>query len=724
MAPSTLQLAAPAPETAPGLPHPLGATAVPDGINFAVASSTAAGLRLVLLDPDDGTVLTEIAFPAEHRIGAVFTMTVRGLDPRRCHYGYRVQDAQGRLSPVILDPYARSLAGAGSWGERPQYRSAVLEDTFDWTGDRHPRIPHSELVIYETHVRGYTHHPSSGVTHPGTYAGLIEKIPHLQRLGVNCVELLPVFAFDETDNTYTSPDTGLPLRNFWGYNSVGFFAPTPGYATDSSPARAPRELKQLIKSLHRAGIEVVLDVVFNHTAEGDRRGPTLSFRALDEAAYYRIGPDGQYVNLTATGNTVNCNHPLTRAFILDCLRYWATEYRVDGFRFDMASILARGTDGALLPNPPLLEAIAHDPVLAHCKLIAEATDAAGSYQVGSFPGYHRWAEWNMRYRDAIRRLLLARPGSAAAFAPRLIGSPDLYPGRGAAPSVNYITCHDGLTLADWTAYDRRHNEANGEGGHDGIPDEDSWNCGHEGPTDDPAVLRLRHRMATTALLLLFASQGVPMLLAGDEFGRTQGGNNNTYCQDSALSWVDWNHRQSHAGLLEFTRRCLAFRRAHPALHRLTHADSAPRPGHCYPPVSWHGTAPWQPDWSESSTLVAAVLYEHAAVPDCVYLAVNTGDADREVQLPPPPPGTGWHLFADTARTPDSAAHEPGDEPRLSSDHHTLGAHCALLVTAKPLAQPHRDRRRSASGSRSARPLRDDGHRTVQAGQPEPRLQGR
>ena len=667
-----------------GTPEPPGASVVPGGINFAVSSSTATGMRLVLMRPGDGSVLAEFPFPAEHRVGAVFTMTVRGLEPGAFHYGYRVEHGPN-LSPVILDPYARELAGSEGWGSRPRYRSAVPADDFDWGAGTAPRIPLDELVVYELHVRGYTRHPSSGVRSPGTYAGLREKIPYLKELGVNCVELLPVFEFDETDNTYSSPTTGEPLRNFWGYNTVGFFAPKADYAADATPGGAARELKALVRALHEAGIEVVLDVVFNHTAEGDHRGPVLSFKALDEAAYYLLD-GGEHQNLTATGNTVNCNHPVARAFILDCLRYWVTEYRVDGFRFDMASILARGTDGALLANPPLLEAIAHDPVLADTKLIAEASDAAGTYQVGSFPGYGRWGEWNMRYRDAIRRFLLGHRGSAGEFATRLVGSPDLYAGRGATPSVNYITCHDGLTLADWTSYDRRHNEANGEGGRDGIPDEDSGNCGHEGPTDDPQILRLRARQARNALLLLLVSQGVPMLLAGDEFGRSQQGNNNTYSQDGPLGWVDWSGTDTDSGAAtaRFTRRCLALRAAHPVLRRTAHPDGVARPGLPYPSVSWHGEQPWQPDWSPDSTLLAAVLCEPApgAGPDCVYLAVNTGAQPRTVALPPAPEGMAWHLFADTGAEPGCEVFPVGGEPRLHAQSHTLLAHSAVLLVAR------------------------------------------
>ncbi|MEU0688400.1 glycogen debranching protein [Streptomyces uncialis] len=674
------------PRVSAGTPHPFGATPVPGGVNFAVGSSVATAMDLVLMRPGDGGPVAEIPFDPGHRVGDVFTMTVAGLVPGRFHYGYRVRYADGTRSPVVLDPYARELAGSGGWGRRPRYRSALPPAGFDWGASRPPRVPADRLVVYELHVRGFTRHPSSGVRAPGTYAGVRERIPYLKELGVTCVELLPVFEFDETDNTYSSPATGEPLRNLWGYNSVGFFAPKADYAADRSPGGPTRELKSLVKELHEAGIEVVLDVVFNHTAEGDHRGPTQSFRALDEAAYYLLDADGTPLNLTATGNTVNCNHPVTRALILDCLRYWVTEFRVDGFRFDMASVLARGTDGALLDNPPLLEAIAHDPVLAHCRLIAEASDAAGSYQVGSFPAYGRFAEWNMRYRDAIRRFLLGHPGSAAEFAARLTGSPDLYPDRGPMASVNYITCHDGLTLADWTSYDRRHNEANGEGGLDGIPDEDSDNCGHEGPTDDPDVLRLRGRRTRTALLLLLASRGTPMLLAGDEFGRTQQGNNNAYSQDGPLGWVDWDLLDGDgARTALFTRRCLELRRAHPALHRPRHPRGPGRPGCPYPPVSLHGEQPWRPDRSPSARLLAAVLCE--PVPeggfDCVFLAANTGPQERTLLLPPAPDDTRWCLFADTGAGPGREVFAVGGEPPLDGARFTLAAHAAVLLVARP-----------------------------------------
>ncbi|MFI7276584.1 glycogen debranching protein [Streptomyces sp. NPDC049879] len=668
---------------------PPGAHVVPGGVRFALRTA-APDAWLVLMRPDDGAVLREIRMDRAPGAGGLHTVTVPGLVPGTFHYGFRVAPRPGGTgpSPVLLDPYAAELGGGGAWGERPAYRSALPDGSFDWGDDRPPGIPAADLVVYELHVRGFTRHGSSGVARPGTYAGLREKIPYLRQLGVNCVELLPVAEFDETDNTYTDPATGRPLPNYWGYNTVGFLAPKAAYAADRRPGGPGRELKELVKALHAAGIEVLLDVVLGHTAEGDRRGPLLSFRALDEPAYYLLGPDGAYRNLTATGNTVNANHPVTRAFLLDCLRHWATEYRVDGFRFDMASILARGTDGALLEEPPLLAEIAADPVLAGRRLIAEATDAAGAYQVGSFPHHGRFAEWNMRYRDAARRLLAGRPGSVAEFATRLVGSPDLYAGRPATASVNYVTCHDGYTLADLTTYERRRNEANGEGGRDGVADEDSWNCGHEGPTRNLDIRRLRERQARNAFLLLLTSQGVPMFPAGDELGRTQRGNNNAYSQDSPTGWLDWAGLARHRDLYTFVRRCLAFRRAEPVLRREHHPVDTLPDGWPLPPVSWHGEEPGQPDWSEGSTLLAALLHEErpspGGPPSTVYLAVNSGHGPRALRVPDPPPGTRWHLFADTAAPPGRQAHRAGAEPPCPSPHHSLAAHSALALVARPL----------------------------------------
>lgn len=517
----------------PGRSLPFGATSVPGGVNFSVYSTGARSVHLVLFRCGEREAYAELPFPPEFRIGAVWAMTVFDLDYEALEYGYRVDGPAdpgtgGRYDPgsVLADPYAKRMSGRSVWGEEPdrerpyQYRSQLAFDDFDWRGDAPLRIPADELVVYEAHLRGFTRHESSGVSHPGTYAGLVEKIPYLRQLGVNCVELLPVFEFDEFENSRFVD--GRRLYNYWGYSTVGFFAPKAGYAATGALGMAVDEFKTMVRELHRAGIEVLLDVVFNHTAEGNERGPTISFRGLDDATYYLLTPEGHYVDFSGTGNTLNCNHPVVRGFILDCLRYWASEYHVDGFRFDLASILDRGLDGAPLPNPPLLEALAADPVLRDCKLIAEAWDAGGLYQVGSFPAYGRWAEWNGRYRDAARRWLKGDAGLAGEMATRMVGSPDLYPGRGPLASVNFITCHDGFTLADSVSFQDKHNEANGEGNRDGSDDNNTWNHGVEGPTDDPGIERLRVRQQKNALLLLLTSQGIPMLLAGDERGRSQG----------------------------------------------------------------------------------------------------------------------------------------------------------------------------------------------------------
>ncbi|KAA6212710.1 glycogen-debranching protein [Streptomyces albofaciens JCM 4342] len=668
----------------PGAATPLGAHPVPGGIRFAVSAPRAEAVHLLLTV---GDAEWEIPFPRAHRTGAVFTMTVHGLEPGPVRYAYRVFGAgeeEGKTVPV--DPYARRLVGAEHWGRRPEYRSALpsaASGDFAWGEDRRPGIAPQDLVVYEVHVRGFTRHPSARVPAPGTYAALREKIPYLRELGINCVELLPVFEFDETDNTFHAPDTGAPLRNYWGYNPVSFFAPKAGYAAE--PAEAARELKELVRELHRAGIEIILDVVFNHTGEGGPAGPALGFRGLDEDAFYLRAADGSYLNLTATGNTVNGAHPRTGSLILESLRYWAHEFHVDGFRFDMAPILARGREGALQDRPYLLEAIAEDPVLADCKLIAEATDATGADLVGAFPAFGRWMEWNGRFRDTVRRFLTGRPGTAADLALRLTGSPDLFPDRGPAASVNYVTCHDGFTLADWSAYDRPHNEANGEGGADGIADNDSWNCGAEGPSADPVVRRLRRRQARNAFLLLLLSQGVPMFPAGDEFGRTQRGNNNAYSQDTAWNWVDWGLREREADLFTFVRRCLAFRRAHPLLRRARFpADGTPA-GWVHPPVSWHGRRPWEPDWSAHSLLLCALLYERTArgEDDAVFLAANSHDHPMTVEPPPAPAGTRWHVFADSAAD-GVGAHPPGEEEPLEpAGPLSVAEHSLVVLTALP-----------------------------------------
>ena len=456
-------------------------------------------------------------------------MVVFGLDYENIEYGYRMD---GPFNPrtgdrlistkILSDPYAKALGGRDVWGKQPdwndiyQHRSRLVLDDFDWEGDQPLEIPSEDLVIYEAHVRGFTKHPSSDVKFPGTFAGLRQKISYLKELGVNCIELLPVYEFDEFENSRVNEATGQLLMQYWGYSTVGFFAPKAGYAATGKLGMQVDEFKHLVKELHRAGIEVFLDVVFNHTAEGNEMGPYISFRGLDNRVYYMLTPDGYYFNFSGTGNTLNCNNPIVRGMVLDCLRYWAAEYHIDGFRFDLAAILGRDPLGYPLPNPPLLETLAFDPVLAKCKLIAEAWDAGGLYQVGSFPAYFRWGEWNGKYRDTMRKFLKGEAGMVSQMAQRLTGSPDLYAGRGATASVNFFIAHDGFTLMDLVSYNEKHNWANGENNNDGGNDNDSWNCGWEGPTDDPGINALRRRQIKNAVSMLMVSQGVPMILMGDE----------------------------------------------------------------------------------------------------------------------------------------------------------------------------------------------------------------
>ncbi|MFD6984562.1 glycogen debranching protein, partial [Streptomyces sp. NPDC059956] len=563
-----------------------------------------------------------------------------------------------------------------------QYRSRVCLQDFDWGDDTPLGIPAEDLVVYETHVRGFTRHPSSQVTAPGTFAGLREKIPYLKELGINCIELLPVFEFDESDNPRTNPETGEQLFDYWGYNTVSFFAPKAGYAATGRYGMQGDEFRTLIKDLHAAGIEVILDVVFNHTAEGNEHGPTISFKGLDNATYYMLTPEGYYFNFSGTGNTVNCNHPVVRNFVLDCLRHWVADYHIDGFRFDLAAILGRSPDGTPLPNPPLLELLAYDPVLRHTKLIAEAWDAGGLYEVGNFPAYGRWAEWNGKYRDTVRSFLKGDPGVTGELATRLAGSPDLYSSRGTSASVNFLTAHDGFSLADLVSYNDKHNEANGEGNNDGGNDNASWNCGAEGPTDDPEVAALRLRQMKNALAILFTSQGIPMLLSGDEVARTQQGNNNTYCQDNELSWFDWSQVDENSELLRFTREMIAFRKHHRELRSTSHPTGQLRDSLGLPDISWHGERAWQPDWSAESRLLA-VARCGTGDDDVVYAAMNSHWEAHDLELPALPGGRSWHLFADTGAEAPYDIRTPGAELELeNAGKYLIGPRSVVILVGR------------------------------------------
>jgi glycogen operon protein len=674
-----------------GAPLPLGSSLVRGGVNIAVFSRHASVMMLVLFEPGGLDPVLELPLdPRFHRTGDVWHASIRGLEPG-FEYGFRVdgpQTAHHRFdfSRVLLDPHARAVAGRSTWGATPLVspRAVVVDHEFDWGFDQPLNRPLSETIIYELHVRGFTRDASSGVAHPGTFAGLIEKIPYLQALGVTAVELLPITEFDETDVPCPRhPETGERLVNFWGYHPIAYYAPKASYAADRRPGGQVYEFKRLVHALHAAGIEVILDLVFNHTGEGGVAGPTTSFRGLDNAIYYLTdAASGAYLDYSGCGNSMNCNHPVVRDLILDCLRYWVMEMHVDGFRFDLASVLGRGRDGAVLTNPPLIEGIAADPILAGTKLIAEAWDAAGLYQVGSFPSWGRWAEWNGRYRDDVRRFLKGDAGLAGAIATRIAGSPDLYrsEGRHAHHSINFITSHDGFTLRDLVSYDGKHNHGNGEDGRDGCNENDSWNCGWEGSPAPDAIEALRARQVRNALVLLLMSRGVPMLLAGDECGRTQRGNNNAYCQDSPVSWLDWSAQDQE--LQAFLAGVILFRRTHPQLCGNDFLDSRADGSAS---VIWHGRAPLQPDWSHESRLVVFSMPEtDGDTPSReLYVAMNMHADAVTLHLPAPGiGGTGWRRVLDTS-LPDDVANG-GFGMRMPPDY-TLAARSCLVLEAWYLA---------------------------------------
>ncbi len=666
-----------------GRPFPFGANIVRGGINFAVYSPYAESVWLVLFDECGTKPVIEFPLDARYnRTGHVWHAFVTGLD-HGVKYGFRVRGSSAH-NPideriVLLDPYSRATCGGQTWGKPVQIErdgkkhtfriSTIPTEHFDWGTDTPLNIPLKDTIIYELHVRGFTIHPSSLVRHPGTFAGLVEKIPYLKSLGITAVELMPVTDFDETANDHINPKTGQKLMDFWGYNPIAFFAPKAAYAAhNQTENHILNEFRQMIKAFHQAGIEVILDMVFNHTGEGGKKGPIYHFKGLDNQVYYMIHPEtGEYLNFSGCGNTLNCNHPVVRDLILDSLRYWVMEMHVDGFRFDLASILGRGRNGEVLSNPPLIERIAEDPILAKTKLIAEAWDAGGLYQVGDFPHFQRWMEWNGRFRDDVRRFIRGDAGMAGAFATRLFGSADLYQDDGREPfhSVNFITCHDGFTLEDLVSYNQKHNYENGENNRDGSDLNFSWNCGTEGPTTDPEIAKLRARQKRNFLTVLFLSQGVPMLLAGDEFGRTQKGNNNAYCHDNEISWINWDLLKQNQDLHRFTRMLIQFRKSND-LFRKERFEVKKINGE--PEVSWHGLKPFKPPWDNPNANWLGVLYRgHAAKRQSdVYLLFNAGNQPRTFELPPVKSGKNWHLLLNTFNDPPDDFYELKSAPKIKN----------------------------------------------------------
>ncbi|MCI0455687.1 MAG: glycogen debranching protein GlgX [Gemmataceae bacterium] len=692
--------------TARGRSLPLGATALADGVNFVLLCRHGTAVRLVVYPLETGEPLVEVPLdPRKNRTGDHWHVVVAGLPPA-FRYGWRVDGPYRgghRFDPglVLLDPASTAISDGTVWGAgtrtcsglRPGARgtlrrSLFVRRAFDWREDEPPLIPLEDSIIYELHVRGFTCHPSSGVSKPGTFAGLMEKVPYLKRLGITTVELLPVHEFDEDDCPFENSYTGERLRNFWGYNSIAFAAPKAAYGASAPEHGQVHEFREMVRAFHAAGIEVILDVVFNHTGEGDERGRTYSFRGLDNELYYLLGPGGRYLNFSGCGNTVNCNHPVVRDLIMTCLRFWVAEMHVDGLRFDLASVLGRDKFGNVMAEPPIVETIVEDGVLADTKLIAEPWDAAGLYQVGHFPYGRRWSEWNGQYRDDVRRFWRGEVGMAARLATRLCGSADLYQptGRRPAHSINFITCHDGFTLWDLVSYSEKHNEANGEGNRDGTNDNHSWNSGVEGPSSDPQVLELRRRRAKNLMATLLLSQGVPMLLAGDEFLRTQQGNNNAWCQDNEISWVNWSLAETNAEFLRFTRMLIALRKRHAAFRRRNFFRGSGPKDQWAPDIIWHGVEPFEPDFAPGSRTLALTLdgSQTGREPDQdFYLACNAWEEALTFRIPPAPSGRPWRRLIDTARPAPDDICEEGDGPRVPAQtRYPVAAHSMVVLISE------------------------------------------
>ena len=670
-------------EISPGKPYPLGANELQEGVNFAIAAKNAKKLFLCFFQEgkrEEEPPLAEIELdPILNKTGDVWHIFIKGLPPFAV-YGYRlISDLAQNNSYLLLDPYAKIVASHDSWGSDPLQPYRPLGRTpgpssFDWQGDKFPKIESSDLILYEVHVRGFTNDPSSAVAHKGTFLGLIEKIPYLKELGINALEIMPIHEFNENENIRINPKTKKKLFNYFGYSTVNYFSPMNRYCSLKENGDPLIEFKTMVRELHKAGIEVILDVVYNHTAEGGISGPLLSFRGFNDHAYYMINEEGDYLNFTGCGNTVHANHPLSQELIINSLRYWVAEMHVDGFRFDLASALTRAGDGTPLNPAPIIEAISLDPVLSETKLIAEAWDSAGLYQVGGFYPGSRWLEWNGRYRDVVRRFIKGTPGQKTRFATAICGSQDLYGWRGTpACSVNFITCHDGFTLSDLVAYNEKHNEENGEDNRDGFDHNDSWNCGKEGPCGNKKTLNLREHQMRNFHFALMISQGVPMIFMGDEYGHTRRGNNNPWCQDNELNWFLWDHQEAHPGFNRFFRSLIQLRKNHPLLRKtsfLTDKD-----------ITWHGTAPLKPLWNIDNGLLAFTLNDIEG--PSLYIAFNARSDAEPIEIPSAKAGKKWNWVVNTHGVPPNDYFEEKERPELLSPFYSMPAFSALLLEASP-----------------------------------------
>ncbi len=673
-------------KTHKGSPAHLGVTLKEEGLNFALFSEHATQVALCLFELGAKKPFLEITFdPQIHKTGYVWHILIADLPSYHWEYAYRI-DGPNDLEKglfynkklLLSDPYAKGLNTSCEWGkgtygkeDEPPKGVTIIDAPFNWEDDRFPLLPMEELVIYEMHVRGFTEHHSSKVTHPGTFEGIIEKIPYLKELGINAIELLPVFEFNECENARISPVTHKPLKNFWGYSTVNFFSPMNRYSSSREFGGSINEFKKMVKALHKNNIEVILDVVFNHTAEGNQNGPVLSMKGIDNSIYYMMNTDGTYKDYTGCGNTLNGNQPIVGKMILDALRYWVSEMHVDGFRFDLASALTRDPQGHPLVDPPLIRAISNDPILAHTKLIAEAWDAGGLYQVGSFPHHDEWAEWNGQYRDTVRRFIKGTDNQAGAFAKALTGSEHLY-GMTRTPyhSINFITAHDGFTLKDLVSYQEKHNLANGENNQDGTNDNESWNCGAEGDTDNPEILGLRERQMKNFQIALILSLGTPMTCMGDEYGHTKEGNNNSYCQDNDLNYFLWDTLDKEKSFFRFYKAVIHFRKQEPVFKRTTFLKEED--------IDWHGKSPYAPDWSETSRFLAYTLKDAHKSP-AFYIAFNAEFNNVEITLPSLSEGKKWVRVIDTSLpSPDDFIDSKEKRPPLGNTYQ-MAAHSVLLA---------------------------------------------
>ncbi len=691
----------------PGKPLPMGACLMEHGVNFSVFTRNGTQVVLdIFRDENSAEPYFSYTFdPVKNRTGDLWHVYIEGLEEGAL-YLYRVD---GPFKPekglrfnrnvYLIDPYAKALTDASVFrsilpgysapmdkddidAEKPRSaagfpKCVVVSNDFDWQGDRPLNCPLRNSILNEAHLKGMTRSPSSGVAHPGTYRGIIEKIPYFRELGITSIEFLPLQEFDEYENMNVNPRTGERLYNYWGYSTIAFFAPKTSYSSDRSPGGSVAEFKEMVRELHKNGIEIILDIVFNHTAEGNEHGVTMSFRGFDNPIYYMLEEEHKqyYKNYSGCGNTVNCNHPVMRSFIIDCLRYWVIEMHVDGFRFDLGSILGRDQNGHLMEDPPVLERIAEDPVLRDTKIIAEAWDAGGAYQVGFFPG-GRWSEWNDRFRDDLRRFWRGDNGMVTSLATRVTGSSDLYLRDGRKPfhSVNFITSHDGFTLNALVSYNGKHNDENGENNRDGSNNNYSYNYGYEGPTVNGAIEKVRVRQIKNYMLSLLLSLGTPMLQAGDEFRRSQGGNNNAYCQDTPVSWIDWTLKEKNAGLFRFVRHLIGFRRRHPAFRRPEYFTGQDKSYHAIPDITWFDENGRNVDWSKINQFIAYRLDGGRADiladrdDNNFFIMYNASPRDITVRVPSPENGKRWYAAIDTARESPADIYMQGEEEILENQH--------------------------------------------------------